>query len=341
MLTPLFKARWGTIRVTNLPSRVAKRARARVFTDPGSVTLDPQPHSPPDRLLSHPFLGTAGLPSTAYAGSGLRGRMEAMGQRASSVNSFSNAVAVDPDDPQFHRRGSALVPGLWREEVAQMAGVSTDYYTRLEQGRNIHPSRSVLDSVARRCALDPAEHAHMMDLLQNCGGSRSPGPGPEVRPGAALLEAVGEVPAMVLGRPTGGPGHQPDGKAALCGLLSPPNEQHLTRWLILDPAARELFRDWKGRVGGRWGIGVDVERHPNDPEASQFVGELGCAHSKHFRQWWAGHRVATRASGTVSLRHPTVGELELDFENLSLDGDVRTRPCGSSRPSPARRRPTG
>lgn len=253
--------------------------------------------------------------------------MEAMGQSA-EFGKFLKAMRsrLDPDDPQFPTAaGPRRVPGLRREEVAQMAGVSTDYYTRLEQGRHIHPSRSVLDSVARALRLDPAEHAHMMDLLQNCGGStKSPGQAQRVRPALRqLLEAVGEVPAMVLGRRTEVLATNRMARLLFADFPSlAPNERNLTRWLILDPAARELFRDWNAVASEAAGaLRVDVGKHPNDPEASQLVGELA-VHSKHFRQWWAGHRVATRASGTVRLRHPTVGELELDFENLSLDGDA-------------------
>jgi len=221
--------------------------------------------------------------------------------------------------------GARRVPGLRREEVARLAGVSTDYYVRLEQGRNIHPSRTVLDAVSRALRLSSSEHAHMMDLLQNCAGTpRSAGqPAQGVRPALRhLLEAVGDVPAMVLGR-------RSDVLAGngLAFLLFtdfpalPPAERNLTRWLILDPAARELFRDWKTVAAEAAGaLRLDVGRHPNDALANQLVGELA-VNSEHFRQWWAGHRVASRSAGTVRLHHPAVGDLELNFENLVLPDD--------------------
>ncbi|WP_457965144.1 helix-turn-helix transcriptional regulator [Arthrobacter sp. D1-29] len=220
--------------------------------------------------------------------------------------------------------GVRRVPGLRREEVARLAGVSTDYYIRLEQGRNIHPSRTVLDSVSRALRLDSSEHAHMMDLLENCSGtSRTPGPPQGVRPALRqLLDAVGDIPALVLGRRT----DVLAGNRMAFLLFTdfgelPAQERNLTRWLILDPLARELFRDWKAVAAEAAGaLRVDVGRHPNDPQANQLVGELA-VHSEHFRHWWAGHKVATRSAGTVRLHHPAVGDLELNFENLVLPDD--------------------
>lgn len=268
--------------------------------------------------------------------------MGSMGQSA-EFGRFLKAMRsrLDPGDPQFDTApGPRRVPGLRREEVAQLAGVSTDYYTRLEQGRHIHPSRAVLDAVARALRLDPAERAHMLDLLQHCGGStKSPAPAQRVRPALRqLLEAVGDVPAMVLGRRTEVLAANRMARLLFADFPSmAPGERNLTRWLILDPAARSLFRDWTTVASDAAGaLRVDVGKHPNDPQASQLVGELA-VHSQHFRQWWAGHRVATRASGTVRLQHPTVGELDLDFENLSLPGDpdqsLRIYSAGPGSPS--------
>lgn len=249
-----------------------------------------------------------------------------MGQSA-EFGKFLKAMRsrLKPEDAGIADGSSARrVPGLRREEIARLADVSTDYYTRLEQGRNIHPSRAVLDSVARALKLDAGEQAHMMDLLEHCAESaRSPVPAQGVRPAVRqLLEAVGDVPALVLGRRT-------DVLAGnrLAFLLFadfpelPPGERNLTRWLILDPRARELFRDWKTVAAEAAGaLRVDVGRHPSDAQANQLVGELA-VHSEHFRQWWAGHRVATRSAGSVRLHHPAVGDLELNFENLILRDD--------------------
>jgi hypothetical protein len=253
--------------------------------------------------------------------------MVCMGQSA-EFGEFLKAMRsrLSPEDAGAGpTSGARRVPGLRREEVARLAGVSTDYYVRLEQGRNIHPSRTVLDAVSRALRLDSSEHAHMVDLLENCAGSaKSTAPAVQgVRPALRqLLDAVGDLPAMVLGR-------RSDVLAGnrMAFLLFadfpalPAAERNLTRWLILDPAARDLFRDWKTVAAEAAGaLRVDVGRHPNDAQANQLVGELA-VHSEHFRQWWAGHRVATRSAGSVRLHHPAVGDLELNFENLVLPDD--------------------
>ena len=233
--------------------------------------------------------------------------------------------------------GARRVPGLRREEIARLADVSTDYYTRLEQGRNIHPSRAVLDSVARALRLDPGQQAHMNDLLENCAMSK-PSPSQGVRPALRqLLDAVGNVPALVLGRRADVlAGNQ----LALLLLADfdamPAAERNLTRWIILDPRARELFPDWECVAAEAVGkLRADIGRHPNDALANQLVGELA-VHSEEFRQWWAGHKVSTGSAGCVRLHHPVVGELELNFEDLMPAGDpdqvlrVYSAPAGSA-----------
>lgn len=215
------------------------------------------------------------------------------------------------------------VPGLRREEVARLADVSTDYYTRLEQGRNIHPSRAVLGSVGRALNLDSGEQAHMIALLENCADSRSSNPAQTVRPALhQLLDAVGNVPALILGRRTDILAGNRLAFLLLADFTAmPAAERNLTRWIHLDPRARELFRDWKTvaseAVGG---LRADIGRHPNDAQANQLVGELA-VQSEHFRRWWAGHRVAAASAGTVRLHHPVVGDLELNFEDLALRED--------------------
>jgi transcriptional regulator with XRE-family HTH domain len=253
--------------------------------------------------------------------------MDTMGQSA-EFGKFLKAMRsrLSPDAAGAGpSTGARRVPGLRREEVARLAGVSTDYYVRLEQGRNIHPSRTVLEAVSRALRLDSSEHAHMLDLLENCANNpRTGGAAVQaVRPALRhLLEAVGEVPAILLGR-------RSDVLAGnrMAFLLFtdfsalPAGERNLTRWLTLDPAARALFRDWKTVAAEAAGaLRIDVGRHPNDPQSNQLVGELA-VNSEHFRQWWAGHRVATRSAGTVRLHHPAVGDLELNFENLALPDD--------------------
>jgi transcriptional regulator with XRE-family HTH domain len=249
-----------------------------------------------------------------------------MGQSA-EFGKFLKAMRsrLTPEDAGLPgNSGVRRVPGLRREEIALLADVSTDYYTRLEQGRNIHPSRAVLDSVARALRLDSSEQAHMMDLLENCAKSqRPPLPAQSVRPALhQLLDAVGSVPALVLGRRTDVLAGNHLAFLLLADFPSMPDgERNLTRWMLLDPRARELFGDWKSVAAEAVGtLRVDVGRHPNDAQANQLVGELA-VQSEYFRLWWARHRVATGSAGSLRLHHPVVGDLELNVENLALPDD--------------------
>lgn len=226
----------------------------------------------------------------------------------------------DPDTNFTARR----VPGLRREEVARLADVSTDYYTRLEQGRNIHPSRSVLHAVARALQMNDAESDHMLDLLEHCGGQPTDPPAAQrVRSSMRqLLEAVGDVPAVVLGRRTDVLAANRMARLLFADFTALPREQrNFTRWIMLDPGARVLFRDWHGAAADSVAeLRADVGKHPGDPAATALVGELA-VNSEDFRQWWARHRVARKSSGTLKLHHALVGELELDFEHLLLPDD--------------------
>jgi transcriptional regulator with XRE-family HTH domain len=252
--------------------------------------------------------------------------MEDMGQSA-EFGKFLKAMRsrLTPEQAGIAATsGGRRVPGLRREEIARLADVSTDYYTRLEQGRNIHPSRAVMDSVARALRLDTGEQAHMMDLLENCAKSQnSPIPEQGVRPALRqLLDAVGNVPALVLGRRTD---VLAGNRLAFLMLADfpamPAAERNFTRWVFLDPRAHDLFRDWEMVAAEAVGtLRADIGRHPNDPQANQLVGELA-VHSERFRQWWAGHRLATGSAGSVRLHHPVVGDLELNFEDLMLPDD--------------------
>ncbi|WP_104089606.1 helix-turn-helix transcriptional regulator [Arthrobacter sp. GMC3] len=236
------------------------------------------------------------------------------------LSAMRSRLQPDPDLAMRSRR----VPGLRREEVARLADVSTDYYTRLEQGRNIHPSRSVLASVARALQLNDAESAHMFDLLENCGGQATNPPTVQrVRPAMRqLLEAVGEVPAVVLGRRTDVLASNRMARLLFADFPAMTREhRNYTRWIMLDPAARVLFRDWHGAASDAVAaLRADIGRHPGDPAATALVGELA-VNSEEFRQWWARHTVARRSSGTLALHHGVVGDVELDFEHLLLPDD--------------------
>ncbi len=236
-------------------------------------------------------------------------------------------AAGDPHRPGLPSDGRIRrVAGLRREEVAFLAGVSTDYYTRLEQGRRIVPSGQVLDALARALDLDEAGRAHLHDLVNAVGappGRARPAAVQRVRPGLRrLLDGLESQPALVLG-------HRTDVLAAnrLAGALFAdfermrPRERNYARWMLLSDEARSLFVDWERQARNAVeSLRLDAGRTPDDPRTRQLVGELSLA-GPEFRRWWAEHRVHRRTFGDKRLRHPVVGELTVGFETLVLPGD--------------------
>lgn len=224
--------------------------------------------------------------------------------------------------------GIRRVPGLRREEVARLAGVSVDYYVRLERGRDLNVSDSVLDAVARALRLTPAEHAHLRTLARSRSSRRSTPMTPQrLRPSLRLmLDRLGDVPALVLGRRT-------DVLAAnhLARVLFtdfdalPSRERNMARYLFLDPEARTRLPDWeKATRDTVASLHLYSGRHRTDPALHTLVGELS-VRSDDFRRWWARHEVAACAHGTTRFHHPLVGELTLNNESFvpSDDPDLR------------------
>ncbi|AMM22859.1 XRE family transcriptional regulator (plasmid) [Frondihabitans sp. PAMC 28766] len=225
-----------------------------------------------------------------------------------------------PQDDRVRR-----VKGLRREEVALLAGVSTDYYTRLEQGRHITPSPSVLDTVARALDLDSVGREHLGHLV-GANPSRAVRSTPavqRVRPGLyQLLAALEAVPAMILGRRTDILASNALARALFSDFDAfRPRERNYARWLFLDDTARALFVDWEVQARAavenlRFDTGHDLD----DRGTRELVDEL-TERSREFRQWWSEHRVYQRTFGSKRLRHPIVGELTVDYETLTLPGD--------------------
>ena len=234
--------------------------------------------------------------------------------------------SVDPSRAGLPADGRVRrVAGLRREEVALLAGVSTDYYTRLEQGRRIIPSTSVVDAVARALDLDAAGRAHLGDLI-GAGTTPRPARAPavqRVRPGLRqLLEAMEDQPAMVLGRRTEVLAANRLARALLVdweGL--PARERNYARWVFLADEARSLLVDWDVQARAVVeNLRLDVGRDPQDRAAQDLVAELA-GRSPEFRTWWREHRVYQRTSGTKRFHHPVVGDLTVDYETLTLPGD--------------------
>jgi transcriptional regulator with XRE-family HTH domain len=222
---------------------------------------------------------------------------------------------VDPADVGLHVAGVRRTPGLRREEVATLAGISADYYLRLEQGRDRNPSPQVLEALARVFGLDATATQYLLSLsTARRAGTRRPRR--EVVPtGIRQLLDVLELPAFVESRLF-------DVLAAnrLATALSPrirPGENRL-RSMFLDEDEQDLHPDWERAVVGmvsafRTSLGTDVD----DPRLTQLVGELSLA-SELFRQLWARHDVKPLAGGAMRMRHPQVGMLELRREKLPI-----------------------
>jgi transcriptional regulator with XRE-family HTH domain len=221
------------------------------------------------------------------------------------------------------------VPGLRREEVARLAGVSTDYYTRLEQGRKVSASESVLNAVARALRLDETGREHLFDLAR-------PRAAPPERETARaqrarwstlqLIESWTDQPAMILGRRRDILGINALARSLIFDFTTlPVAERNYIRWILLDPAAREQYRDWETVASEMVGIlRMDAGRFPDDRGISDLVGELAVK-SREFPGWWADQRVVAHTHGLKRFRHQLVGDLELQWQGLILPGDEDQR----------------
>jgi transcriptional regulator with XRE-family HTH domain len=216
------------------------------------------------------------------------------------------------------------VHGLRREEVAMLAGVSSDYYVRLEQGRDQHPSPQVLDALARALQLDDAATAHLHRLATPPARRRRKTPPPEKVPAGilGLIASWSQSPAYVFGR-------YMDVLAVntLATALVPfyAKGENLVRAVFLDPRVPDIYGNWEDVTMSavaslRVRVGPDVD----DPRLNELVGELS-VRSERFRQLWARHDVHSKRSGAARIDHPLVGPLELSSEKLPLpDTDRQT-----------------
>ena len=219
--------------------------------------------------------------------------------------------------------GRRRVPGLRREELAQLAGVSVDHYVRLEQGRTLHFSEAVLDAVARALRLNDVERQHLYRLARPWSeGDHADGP-QQVRPGLRrLLDSAADVPAYIVGRNTDVLAWNRLAAALITdfGAL-PPAQRNLARLVFLDEGMRSLYADWpqKTRDVAAY-LRLDAGRHPDDPETAALLDELSAA-STEFRTAWGEHHLKDKTHGRYVYRHPVVGELDLGFETLRLPDD--------------------
>lgn len=224
------------------------------------------------------------------------------------------------------------VPGLRREEVAQLAGVSVDYYTRLEQGRHLNVSDEVLDAVARALRLDEVERSYLFQIarVKTRRARRRPAPVQRVRPGIRrVLETLDDVtPAFVFGRRMDLLAANRLARALLGDFEAlPPRDRNLLRFTFLDESARELYTDWEDVARDNVAIlRLDAGRHPDDPLLTELVGELAVK-SEEFRRWWADHNVRERTHGVKRYHHPVVGDLQVNYESVAVLGDPDQTLC--------------
>ncbi|CAM5689973.1 MULTISPECIES: helix-turn-helix domain-containing protein [Streptomyces] len=231
----------------------------------------------------------------------------------------SRREGLDPDRLGLpsHRR-PRRTPGLRREEVAELAGVSTDYVVRLEQGRGLRPSAEVLAALARALCLDSSERDYLFDLA----GRRRPGPtgGPAAGAAPSLARLVGDLsplPAMLLDHRYDILACNPEMARLIPGFEAVPPSRRNAMWLcLLHPAMRgfyadreQVLRDGIAHLRAAWAA------HPEDRELSGLIAELA-TQDEDFARLWTEREVGVNGRGRKLLRHPVAGDITIDFEVL-------------------------
>jgi transcriptional regulator with XRE-family HTH domain len=236
----------------------------------------------------------------------------------------SRRARITPEEAGLSPQpGSRRVPGLRREEVAQLAGVSVDYYVRLERGRGTNVSESVLDAIARALRLNAIERGHLFTLARPTRTQHRPMPQQRVRPGLQrVLDTLTEIPALVLGRRLDVLAANPLARALYTDFDAlPARERNMARFVFLDEAAHELYTEWESAARGIVAtLHLYAGQHPHDPQLAELIGELSVC-DKDFRRWWADHDVFHRTHGAKRYHHPVVGDLTLCYEALAPAGD--------------------
>ncbi|WP_372352337.1 helix-turn-helix domain-containing protein [Streptomyces sp. KL116D] len=246
--------------------------------------------------------------------------------RLNELGEFLKArrAEVTPDQvglaPEGRRR---RVAGLRREEVARLAAVSTEYYTRIEQGR-LQASAALLDDLARVLLLNYDQRAYLFELAAKPTPSTAPRTeGQQVDEQVQrMLDDLTATPAFVIGRCTDVLAWNRLATAVFTDFAAVPDEQRsYIRLLFTDAAMQRLYADWEEVT--RLAIAqlrMETTRYPDEPRLAALVQELTASDAR-FRRWWGEHEVATRGKGTKTLHHPVVGELVLDWDTLICGPD--------------------
>jgi transcriptional regulator with XRE-family HTH domain len=243
-----------------------------------------------------------------------------MSPSANALGEFLRArrELVTPQQAGIPEFGVRRVPGLRREEVAMLAGISADYYLRLERGRDRNPSVQVLESIARVLQLDDDHFAHLLTLVADGPRKRKRRPRKETVPSGArkLLDSLVQ-PAFIEGRYFDILASNRAAKALSPGLAAGGNQ---LRDMFLNPAEQALHPEWESVTecfiaNLRQAVGSDID----DPRFIELTGELSLA-SPRFRQLWARHDVRGQRGTPIRINHPQVGEMTLNRERLAING---------------------
>jgi transcriptional regulator with XRE-family HTH domain len=244
---------------------------------------------------------------------------------------------IDPRELGLPLVGQRRTPGLRREEVAQLAGLSVDYYTRLEQGRDLQPSAAVVEGLARALQLGPAERDHLFRL-----GRMEPAPRREhhpevVRPSLVrILEALAPNPAFVSNRRMDVLAwNRPFATVAVDFGALPRGRRNLSRLVFLDPRARDVYPDWEAVAMENVGfLRGSCGRYPDDAGLLALIADLR-AGSADFERLWDRQDVREKTSGSKQFAHPALGRFTLDYDCASVPGTdqnliLYSAPDGSS-----------
>jgi transcriptional regulator with XRE-family HTH domain len=250
----------------------------------------------------------------------------------SEVREFlmSRRARLTPDQAGLSAGANRRVAGLRRSEVATLAGVSVEYYAKLERGSVAGASSSVLDAVARALHLDDTERAHLFDLARAADGIPTSGrPRRRATPSAGTrlslqwaLESITEGVAFLRDPYQNLLRTNALGRAFYSPLIGDGGRTpNLARFQFLDPASREFYPDWE--LFSEMCVGImrtEAGRDPHDRVMQDLVGELS-TRSDTFRALWGAHNVRTHGSGTKRFTHPVVGELTLAYEELAVTAE--------------------
>ena len=224
-----------------------------------------------------------------------------------------------------HRR----VTGLRREEVAMLAGISAEYYTRIERGTVGGVSEDVLDGIVRALQLDEAERSHLFDLVRTSNRSRPTRrkpPQTRVRPTIQRVLDLITAPAMVANGRSDLLAANPLGAALYAPIFEDVSgTPNVARFTFLNSKAKDFFEDWDDIASNSVALlRAEAGRDPHDPDLTALIGEMS-TRSDDFRTRWAAHDVNVHRTGTKKLNHPVVGPLTLAYEVLDLRGDPGQR----------------